>query len=61
MRYNDHNNRNNQNPFGNQNLQYSYQAKEIITNHQILQQMEITAHKKAKLANRDMSCMMKKD
>ena len=32
----------------------------ILTNQEILQQKQLTEHRKANLANRDFSCMLKK-
>ena len=41
-------------------FEYDRQAKNIITNQEILQQKQLTEHRKANLANRDFSCMLKK-
>lgn len=41
-------------------FEYDRQAKNIITNQEILQHKQLTEHRKANLANRDFSCMMKK-
>lgn len=48
---------NNHNP---QLFQYDYQAKNIMTNQEILQQHQHTEYMKSKLHNNDLSCMFKK-
>ena len=41
-------------------FEYDRQAKNIITNQEILQQKQLTEHRKAALHNNDFSCMLKK-
>ena len=41
-------------------FEYDRQAKNIMTNQEILQQKQLTALRTSRLANRDLSCMLKK-
>ena len=48
---------NNHNP---QLFEYDRQAKNILTNQEILQQKQLTELRKSHLHNNDFSCMLKK-
>ena len=48
------------NKHNSQLFEYDRQAKNIMTNQEILQQKQLTEHRKAALHNNDFSCMLKK-